>query len=206
MLLIVENIGQQHCSWENHSDSPKTRMSALWFWYHSGLERVNHPLPLSKNGLTGSSPLARPSQSVLVRSAGTHESTHCQFGVPYQEPHNVWSNPNQLCHRVQVRNVVHLEGITLWAGEPNRECKNIHRNISELSVNVTAAHGSYRLEKLSLDMSPTSDAWLLSLSQFLSSWFLLRGVSLSLHDIKKDFYYFSPNVLFLFKISKHTSC
>lgn len=117
LLFIVEEAAQQGCTWETHNDAQLWRGSGLWFWFHSGPERLKHSLPLSENGLTASSPLARSSQTVLIWSAWTQHNLQCQAGVPQQEPQNIWSNPHLLCQRVQVRDVVHLNGVTLWAGK-----------------------------------------------------------------------------------------
>lgn len=128
MLFIVAEAAQQRCTWENHYDAPSRRGSGLWFWYHSGPERLKHPIPLSENGLTGSGPLARSSQTVLIRSKGTQQNLQSQSGILQEEPQYVWSNPQLFCQRVKVRDVVHLEGVTVWAGISNRG-KQTNKNI-----------------------------------------------------------------------------
>ena len=125
-VFVVVEAAQQRSTWENHYEAPSRRGSGLWFWYHSGPERLKHPLPLSHYGLTGSAPLARPSQTVLIRSGGTQKHLQRQSGVLQQEPQYVWSNPHLLCQRVQVRNIVHLDGVTLWAGISYRQ-KHKHK-------------------------------------------------------------------------------
>ena len=64
--------------------------------------------------------MAWSSQTVLIWSAGTQQNLQSQSGVLHQEPQYVWLNPNLLCHRVQVRDVVHLEWVTLRAGKPKK--------------------------------------------------------------------------------------
>lgn len=156
-LFFKAEAVQQGNTWENNNDVPWSWGSSLWFWYDSGPEGPNHSLPLCENGLTGTSPLARSSQTVLIWSTGTQTDLQCQSGVFQQEAHYVWSSPHLLCHRVQVRDVVHLERVMLGAGKPKEKKLTsykcfIKKEITLLKVMKTVKWGQYFTGILSLSL------------------------------------------------------
>lgn len=85
-MFIVAEAAQQGSTGENHHDAQFGRGSGLCFWNYSAPEGLNHPIPLSENGVAGSSPVARSSQTILIRSAGACKNLQCQSGVCQKEP------------------------------------------------------------------------------------------------------------------------
>lgn len=159
MMSAAEKPAEQRRSWHQRRRPEVRWPPGLGIWHYSGPEGPNHPLPLGENGLTGSVPPPRPHQAVLIWGAGTHKSLPSQFGVLDQEPQQVWPNPDQIGQRVEVRDVVHLDGITLWAGISGRKS-----DLNSLKNHFLSAAATWTgLESF------TSDAWSTCLSQFPSS-------------------------------------
>lgn len=68
------------------------RRTAIWFWYHSGSERLSYSLPLSEDSMTCTSPLSRSRQTILVRCAGTKDHLHPEHRITQEQAGEVWSN------------------------------------------------------------------------------------------------------------------
>lgn len=124
MKLIVEDTTQQSSTWEKHYYAQFRRMFDVWLWfcYHSGLKRLKHPVPLSEDSLTGSSPLSwSKSDGTGMVCRVLKKNLQCQCWVLKKEPWYVWPYPHLFRQRVHVRDVVHLQWVAFWACKPNRE-------------------------------------------------------------------------------------
>ena len=114
----IEGCQQENSDRQSQYQTRGGSGSALWLWRHPGPEGLGYTLPLGEDGLSGSVPLSWPSQTVLVRGAGPQQHTQPYTRLPQQEPQEIRTNPQLLCHGVHVGDMVHLERVTLQTGKP----------------------------------------------------------------------------------------
>ena len=86
-----------------------------------GLHGLSHPLPLSEDGLTGSSPFPWPFETILVRSTGSEQHLQSQPGISQQQPGDVGSNPQQSCDLIHVVEIIDLDSVSLTGDIPEKK-------------------------------------------------------------------------------------
>lgn len=99
-----------------HSSTPK-----FWHTARPCLHRQSHSVPLSKDGLSGSSPLSRPSQTILVWCSRAKYNIQSQLGISHQQFKDLGFGSDHACNLIHIADVVHLNGVSLTGDVPDED-------------------------------------------------------------------------------------
>lgn len=90
-------------------------------WNDACFKWLGYTLPLSEDGLTSPVPLTRPTQTKLVRGAGTKQNPETQTRISQEEPQKVGTHTDFLSDGIHVRDIVHLYSSLVWTSVSLKE-------------------------------------------------------------------------------------
>ena len=92
-VMFWQKHSHYNCSAKgNQQGIIQDRRPDLWFWYCSGSERLSNPLPLSEDSVSGTCPLSRPSETILIWSAWTKDNLCPEHRISQEQSQEVRSN------------------------------------------------------------------------------------------------------------------